>query len=122
QVDEAELVPLLVEEAIILGDRAGRQGAAMLRDALDLAAELDLLGKQSGPRLPVVGAFAVPADRQGLRHVARGLQLIAGRQSRGVAHLPLPCPAPFDPNFANRDLTLMNLSVMNCNCGVRKLN
>jgi len=99
QVDQAELVPLLVEEAIVFRDRSWRQRPTLLRDALDLAAELDLLGKKGGARPAIIGALAGPADRQRLRHIARGPQRVARRQSRGVAHLPLPCPALFDPDL-----------------------
>src|SRR5688572_6457482 len=90
QVDQAERVALLIEEAIILRHRSRRQRAALLGDALDLAAKRDLLGEQRGPRPAIIFAFADPTGRARLGHLARGLELVLGWQGSGVAHLSSP--------------------------------
>ena len=93
QVDEADLVALLVEEAIILRDRTRRQRAALRGDALDLAAQLDLLGEQGGARLAIVRALARPAGGAGFGQFRE--------RASGPCH-PVSPLRLFDSQFANR--------------------
>jgi hypothetical protein len=115
QVGQAELAALLVEEAVIPGDGAGRQRAALLGDALDLPAERDLLGEQGGAGVAVVGAFAGPAHLARRCQLGCRLELILGRQ-RGGAHLRLLGLA------ATRRLPFLPIQVTKSNYGVTKRN
>src|SRR3546814_3407575 len=67
QVVEAEVAPLGVEETIVFRLGPRWQRAAVLGDALDMAAQFYLLGKQIGARAAIVGALARPARGMRLR-------------------------------------------------------
>src|SRR3546814_5182216 len=68
QVVEAEVAPLGVEETIVFRLGPRWQRAAVLGDALDMAAQFYLLGKQIGARAAIVGALARPARGMRLGH------------------------------------------------------
>ena len=85
QVDQADLLAVLVEEAVVPGNRARRQLPALLGDALDLAAQLDLLGQQLTPRLAVLGALV------GIALAAPGGKLSGGGECLRLGHDVSPC-------------------------------
>ncbi len=58
---------------------AGRQRAALLRDSLDVTAQLDLLGQQRLAGTAILGAFVRKANATGAREFGGGLQ-------GGIAH------------------------------------
>ena len=109
QVDQPDLAALVVEETIILGNGAGRQRAAVLRDALDLPAQRDLLGQESGASLAVLRAFARETHLVFRRQFLRRLKLVLRWQCRDIAHLPVPLAPGFLGVAANRHLRFVNL-------------
>jgi len=78
--------PVLADEAIGLHRSARRQRAPHLGDALDVTAQLDLLGKQRRARAAVFGALVRDADLAVLGQRLR-------RRERGVSRHRVP---PFD--------------------------
>src|ERR1700709_651477 len=101
-MDEADLLALFVEEAIILRDGTRRQRAAPLGHPLDPPPKLDLLGKQRGSRPTIILLFARPPHRVCLGHFERWLEGLGWGQGGGFLHLPLQrlsirlCDSGFD--------------------------
>ena len=80
QIGEAELVAVLVEEAIVLRFAARRQRAALRGDALDVAAQLDLLGEQAFTGVAILGALVWK------RRAALGGELGGGGEGWRIGH------------------------------------
>ena len=71
--------PLFADEEIILKDNAaGRQGAALRGDALDVTAQFNLLGKECCPRATVFGALVGKVQSMLGQLGGRGESLVAG--------------------------------------------
>ena len=121
QVDEADIVALLVEEAIILRDaaRAAAPGAARRRAGSGGGARSPRRARRSAPgdirrfRLPSGSCCASAISRAGFS--CPGAAVSRCRSSSSLLRRPFV-------RIANRDLTLMHLSVIKSNYGVRKTN
>src|SRR3546814_5590132 len=86
------------------------QRAAVLGDALDMAAQFYLLGKQIGARAAIVGALARPALGMRLGHDARRFQVFGRRQGGSVGHVLTPCVSARSEVHTSELQSLMRIS------------